>query len=83
MLYGANETWTKGRRILGSGEDGILTALEVTALDLQNTNLVVLSACSTGLGNVHNTGRYRYQRFNGHILQEFIAKKTRPRHRSP
>ncbi len=55
MLYGANETWIKGRRILGSGEDGILTALEVTALDLQNTNLVVLSACSTGLGNVHNT----------------------------
>ncbi len=55
MLYGANETWTKGRHILGSGEDGILTALEVTALDLQNTDLVVLSACSTGLGNVHNT----------------------------
>ena len=55
MLYGANETWTKGKRILGSSEDGILTALEVTELDLQNTDLVVLSACSSGLGNVHNT----------------------------
>ena len=55
ILAGANETWTKGRPILGSGEDGILTAFEVTVLDLQNTDLVVLSACSTGLGNVHNT----------------------------
>jgi CHAT domain-containing protein/tetratricopeptide (TPR) repeat protein len=49
-LAGANLT-TSGR-VKAEGEDGILTAYEVSALDLRGTKLVVLSACESALGKV-------------------------------
>jgi len=54
-LAGAN-TFLKGDPLPPDAEDGLLTAEDVTGLDLLDTELVVLSACDTGLGAVHAGG---------------------------
>ena len=54
MLTGANVR-QKESKPGATGEDGWLTAQEVLLSDLRGTELVVLSACDSGLGQV-NTG---------------------------
>ena len=62
LLAGANRVWIGKRGITGV-EDGILTAKEISSLDFSKVNLIVLSACQTGIGDVEaNEGVYGLQR---------------------
>ena len=49
----AANTWLEGSEPPEEAEDGLLTAEDVTGMDLLATEMVVLSACETGLGRVH------------------------------
>ncbi|RYY89547.1 MAG: tetratricopeptide repeat protein [Chitinophagaceae bacterium] len=53
LLAGSNHYW-KGIFAPGQ-EDGVLTAYEIAGMSLPNTQLAILSACETGLGEVKSS----------------------------
>lgn len=61
LFSGANNTW-EGKKIPIGIDDGILTAQEISHLDLRELDLVVLAACETGLGEIKGDGVFGLQR---------------------
>ena len=62
VLAGANSARSSAD-MNTDAEDGILTAAEIETINFSNTELVVLSACNTGLGDIAgNEGVYGLQR---------------------
>ena len=64
FMSGAGDALDSERRkeIPGGAGDGILKAKEISRTDLRGLDLVVLSACRTGLGDVTSEGVFGLQR---------------------
>lgn len=62
VLAGANQVFQNDSIYVEQSQDGLLTALELSHMNLENVDFAVLSACETGLGEVSSEGVFGLQR---------------------
>lgn len=62
LLFAGVNNVLMGKTLPENVDDGVLTAREIAALDFRNLDMVVLSACQTGLGEITGDGVFGLQR---------------------
>ena len=63
MMAGGQQAWLHGSKDLPQDkDDGILLAAEISLLDLRDIDMVTMSACQTGLGDISDDGVMGLQR---------------------
>ena len=62
LLFAGSDFAWRGDDLPDNIEDGILTAQEISSVDLSGLDLVVLSACETALGHINSEGVFGLQR---------------------
>ena len=62
LLFSGANLGLKGESLPNDVEDGVLTALELSNMNLGNIDIVVMSACESGLGETSGEGVFGLQR---------------------
>ena len=62
LLFSGANIGLRGESLPNDVEDGVLTALELSNMNLGNVDMVVMSACESGLGETSGEGVFGLQR---------------------
>ena len=62
LFFSGANIGLKGETLPDDVEDGVLTALELSNMNLSNVDMVVMSACESGLGETSGEGVFGLQR---------------------